>query len=151
LTGVPILIRGMGYGDIPPQKVIRLERFLQWKTDMTICNSYAGKQVWKQITGCPEEKITVVPNGFNFGKMQQTPYDFHRLRKLLELADDEPVVGCIGSIYDLKNPLMFVEVAATLVGSGTSAHFAWIGDGPMRLDMEYAICERGLKGRVHLL
>lgn len=151
IAGVPILIGGLRSSWTPPRRVLSMERVLRWRTDAVISNSSAGKQVWMELVGYPAEKITVVRNGFNFAEMGQEPIGSPSLRALLGITNDEPVVGCIGSIYDLKNPLMFVEVAAAIADGETRVHFVWIGDGPMRQDVERAIAERGLSGRVHLL
>jgi glycosyltransferase involved in cell wall biosynthesis len=107
--------------------------------------------VWTQLIGYPEERIAVVPNGFDFVEMENPPEGFRPLRELLSLTADELVVGCMGSIYNLKNPLMFVDVAASVVASGSKAHFVWVGDGPMRPEVERAIDRYGLRRVVHVL
>jgi glycosyltransferase involved in cell wall biosynthesis len=151
IVGVPILIGRVQSERIPPSRVIYAERLLRRKTDTIISNSFAGKRTWTELFGYPPEKVAVVQNGFNFEEIIQFPEGFRPLRELIGLSDDEPLVGCIGSMSIFKNPLMFIDVATAVIDSGIKAHFVWIGDGPMRQEVERVVAERHLGGMVHLL
>lgn len=151
IAGVPILIAGMRFAEMFPKKLFYAEQLLRYKTDIVVSNSFAGKQIWTKLVGYPEEKVVVVPNGFDFEEMESLPRGFRPLRELLGLPSGTTIVGCIGSVYDLKNPLMFVDVAASVISNETEVHFVWIGDGPMRKKVEHIIGERGLAEKVHML
>lgn len=151
VAGVPILIGGVRSEWTPPKRTLYLEMLLRPLTDMTISNSFAGRQAWARLTRRPPEEIIVVPNGFDFESMGSAPPGFRPLRELLGLPSGEAIVGCVGSIYDLKNPLMLVDVATSLAAQGVRAHFVWVGDGPMRREVERAVGDRGLGGVFHLV
>ena len=151
LAGTPVLIGGVRCAHALPRKVALMEKLLHPVTDAVISNSVAGRESWALRTGFPRERIFVVPNGLDATEMRRPPGGFRPLREVLSIPEGEPIIGCVGSIYDLKNPLMFVEVATCLVRGGGDGRFVWIGDGPMRGEMEDAIRSRHLAGRVHLM
>jgi glycosyltransferase involved in cell wall biosynthesis len=151
IAGSPVLIGGVRCEWTLPKKIVYAERLLRRKTDAVISNSFAGKRCWAAYTGYPEARIAVVPNGFNLEGGGQPPNGFRPLRGLLNLPADEPIIGCIGSLFERKKPMMFVDLAASVTARGAKAHFVWIGDGVMRPELERAIDSRGLRGVVHLL
>ncbi len=151
LAGIPILIGGVRSDWVPPKRILLIERLLRRKTKAIISNSLAGKKAWARMSPYPESGIVVVPNGFNFAEMERSPTGFRSLRDLLGIRADEFLVGSIGSIYHLKNPLMYVRVAAMVRDGGNRVHFAWIGDGPMREEIERSIDAHRLRGVVHII
>ncbi|MBI4520808.1 MAG: glycosyltransferase [Gemmatimonadetes bacterium] len=151
ITDVPFVIGGTQAMFSQPWRVRMLERVLRHRTDAVITNSEAAKRRWTRSTGYPPERIAVVPNGVDFREMERVPAGFTPLRELLGIPPHEPVVGCLASIYHEKNPGMFVEAAAAVNRADVCARFVWIGDGPLRADMEAAIRRHNLGARVHVL
>lgn len=149
--GVPILIGGVRSAVPPVRRVLLIERLLRRRTDAVVSNSSAGKRNWARLAGYPEEKIVVIPNGFDFEEMGEASTDPPAIHELLGLPACEPLIGSIGSVYELKNPLMFIEVAAAVNESAPRTHFVWVGDGPMRLEMERVVKRRGLSEVVHFI
>jgi glycosyltransferase involved in cell wall biosynthesis len=150
LAGVGPVVGGLRCIYVPPARVVWMERALRQSTAAVISNSHAAKHVWAYTVGYPKERIVVVPNGISFKEMSGRPTDGRSLRSLLGVPADTPLVGCVSSIYDLKNPLMLVRVSAQLNRSHPRTHFVWIGDGPMQTVLETAVNEAGLGNVFHL-
>jgi len=151
MVGVPILVGGVRCETQTEPKLMLVERLLRARTALTISNSTAGKRDWLRASHYPADSVRVVPNGFDFEGMRRRPHGLRRLRDLLGLPNDVPIVGTIGTLWERKNPTMFLDVAATIHGEGRRAHFVWIGDGSARAEVERAVRDRALAAVVHLM
>ncbi len=151
LAGIPHVVGSVRFGGRPPRKVICLERALRSVASAVVSNSQVGKDVWMRHIGTPEKDIFVVPNGVWSEEMSRPPSGFLALRDLLKLPASDPIVGCIGTLYDLKNPLMFVRVAAAVIAARPATQFVWIGDGPMRSAVDDAINATDVRDRIHVV
>jgi glycosyltransferase involved in cell wall biosynthesis len=151
LVGVPILVGGVRCEAQTYPRVILVERLLRGRTAATISNSLAGKRDWLGASHYPADSVRIVANGFDFDAMREPPAGFRRLRELLTVPADAPIVGTIGTLWERKNPSMFLDVAAGVRRAGRRAHFVWIGDGSARADVERARRAQGLEDVVHIL
>lgn len=149
-TRTPIMIGGLRCEYTPPARVLWSERALRPWTTAIISNSYAGKQAWSRLIGFAEQQIAVIHNGIDVDELARLPEGFRPLHELLNLHADTPLVGCVSSVYHLKNPLMFVRAAVKVRAANAAVHFVWIGDGPMRGDLEAAVREAGLENVFHI-
>lgn len=71
-------------------------------------------------------------------------------REELGIPQDAYVVGTVGQMRPQKAPLDFVAVARLLKQANDRARFVWIGDGPMRSDVEDAALRAGLNSALVL-
>lgn len=74
----------------------------------------------------------------------------HLVRARFGVRDDEFLVGSVGRLSAQKNPLDFVRVAERLLKRHEGVRFIYVGDGPLRSDVERALADAGIGDRVSL-
>jgi len=74
-----------------------------------------------------------------------------RVRSSLGARPDDVVVGSVGRLSPQKNPHDFVRVAAAVLSRHENVLFVYVGDGPMRSEIEQAVADAGIGGRLRLL
>lgn len=82
------------------------------------------------------------------------PARFHEtadgsLHRLLGLAVDVPLVGCVAALAPHKDLGTFLRTMAALRDGGSMAHGVVIGEGDLRAELEALRAELGLADRVH--
>jgi glycosyltransferase involved in cell wall biosynthesis len=122
---------------------LMIERILARFTDRIITVSTTLKsQLCDIYRIAPREKIEVVRLGFNladFASIAQSGY------RWAEKNNSEPaVVGWVGRLTEIKDPLLFVDLASALKTAGLSVRFIMVGDGPLRHAVEDKISDCGL-------
>lgn len=73
------------------------------------------------------------------------------LRSEVGVAEGAHLVGFVGHLVDQKRPERAVAVLRRLADRGVEAHLVVAGDGPLRAQVEAAIRQEGVAGRVTLL
>lgn len=71
-----------------------------------------------------------------------------RIRSEFRVPPGGALVGMVARLFPQKAPLLFLDVAASLLVDLPDTRFIFVGDGPMRQEFEAGIIGRGLKGRV---
>jgi len=121
---------------------LMIERILARFTDRIITVSALLKKQLSDVYGiAPPEKIEVVRLGFNLGDFASIAESGCRAEKK---PHELPVVGWVGRFTEIKDPLLFVELASALKTAGLSARFIMVGDGHLRHAVEESISRRGL-------
>jgi glycosyltransferase involved in cell wall biosynthesis len=108
-----------------------------------------SKDALASVEGFTGSPIEVIYNGL-------APTDTSReeptlLHHELNLDPSVPLIGYVGSLREVKNPLYLLEAFALLESSPSSAHLVYIGDGPLRPSLEQAVRSLGLEKVVHFL
>ena len=105
-------------------------------------------------SGCGNNKIldrsSVIYPGANFIPAIDNISNKATLRKNLNLAEDDFVVGAIARLDYQKNPLFFFRFAAFYAKINKDVKFLWIGDGAKSDKVVQLIKEKGLEDRVIL-
>ncbi|SRR6266478_6225818 len=156
LAGVPVLVHTF-HGNIfdgyfSPAKTrlfLFVERLLAHFTDriITVSRSQSSELVDKYKIGTPE-RLEVVRLGIDleaFESVGEVEADHANIR-----LNQELMIGWIGRFTEIKDPLLFVDLAAALKSAGTQAKFIMVGDGHLRQAVEARISERGLHGQIML-
>jgi glycosyltransferase involved in cell wall biosynthesis len=91
------------------------------------------------------EQFEVIPLGIDFDEVNARG---GRLREEIGMSADDPLVGIVGRLCEVKNHAMLIESAAKLQAEGTDARFAVIGDGHLRERLESLVRESGLASRI---
>jgi glycosyltransferase involved in cell wall biosynthesis len=124
---------------------LAIERLLAFFTDRVITVSdKLKKQLSAEYRIAPQDKIEVIRLGFDLREFSGIVQS--GVRRTRGQVRGPLIVGWVGRLTEIKDPLVFVEVAATLKAAGLPARFIMIGDGPLRQVIEAAISERGLNG-----
>jgi glycosyltransferase involved in cell wall biosynthesis len=154
LAGVPVVVHTFHghvfYGYFGPAKArlfIALERFCARLSNRLVA---PGEDLKRELVGyriAPAEKIAVVPYGLDLQPLANAPRRTGALRRELGLSDDARLVGVVGRLVPVKNLRLLLGAGARLKG----AHFAIVGDGECRPDLEARAAALGLRDRVHFL
>jgi len=109
--------------------------------DRIICVSRALTYL---LNESQEEKSEVIPNGI------EIPDSFHSreaLRRQMGLPQEVPIAGTVARFAPQKGIAILLEVAAKV----KEAHFAVIGEGPLKPELEARARGLGLRDRFHFL
>jgi len=97
-------------------------------------------------SGVDPARIRPVPSGIDLAELTALPPLRPSLRERLGIGADGFLVGNIGHLHRYKGQAVIPPAAARLPG----VHWAIVGEGPLRAELEAAIAGHGVKGRVHL-
>jgi glycosyltransferase involved in cell wall biosynthesis len=95
--------------------------------------------------GVREEKIVVNPNGVDVEKFR--PGIKGNIRKELNVADDETLVGFVGTFGPWHGVLELAK-AVTMIPPDARVRFLFIGAGKLREEVEHVVREAGMMERV---
>ncbi len=114
---------------------IMIERFLALCSTGIIAISKQQKKDLVRFKIAPAQKISVVPLGFDFGRI--LPVDPEScLRKELNIPEHKIVVAIIGRITQIKNHALFFRIAYEVLKLTDKVHFLVVGDGELRQHYE---------------
>jgi glycosyltransferase involved in cell wall biosynthesis len=158
LAGVPHVVHtvhGWGFHDrmhpLLKRTYVILERLLQPRTSTLVSVSNKTTRVGlEEGIGGPSD-YSLIRSGIPLGRFSPDRERGAGIRSRLGLEADDIVVGSVGRLSPQKNPHDFVRVAGLLSRGRTGLRFVYVGDGPMRGEIEAAIESAGLSDRVHLL
>ncbi|WP_367103881.1 glycosyltransferase family 4 protein [uncultured Psychrobacter sp.] len=95
--------------------------------DVIVCAAHVSKDYHISI-GYDESKMMVIPNGFDVEALSSTTEEEgSKVRKEINLSDDDTVIGTVGRFNPVKNQKLFVEVAANLVKDFPNLKFMMVG------------------------
>lgn len=117
----------------------KIEQFLSHFCDAVIVISKCEEEAALKRHICKKEKLHMIYNGIALSLPHHV-----KQRKELGIPEDAFVIGCTARIAYGKSPLLFVKAAQMIKKHINNAYFLWIGDGPMREEMEQAIQQTGL-------
>lgn len=96
--------------------------------------------------GMHPDKIEVIPNGVDFGRVEFDPSARERVRREHGIADGSRVVGVLGRLDPNKRFDLVIEAMAPLLEGGTTLLI--VGDGADRSRLEALARDRGVAGNV---
>jgi glycosyltransferase involved in cell wall biosynthesis len=128
---------------------IEAERRLARHTDVLIAVSPQIRDSLLALGIGTPQQFVVVPLGLDLGPFAaaRATAGAGRLRQLLGLGADTPLVGAVGRLAPIKDLGTLLAAVARLPG----VHVALLGDGECRRALEGRADELGLSGRAHFL
>ena len=118
------------------------------QVDAVVANSQAAADQATGHEGLDPSRVHVVRNA-----VVPVVVDDHvgpTLRREWGYSDAEIVVGCIGRLIVGKGHGLLLDVAELLHEEWPSLRYVFIGDGPLKDDLERQLEERGLQGVVSI-
>lgn len=112
------------------------EALLSRIPDWIICNSQAGF-LHSLTMGYPKSKMSVILNGIDTNRFFPDPELGQRLRKHLNIQENQKLIGMVARIDPMKDYPNFLKASALLIQKGEDVHFVCVGDGPVELISEY--------------
>ena len=157
LASVPVVVHtvhGWGFHEHMPARTRRtyevLERFLARHTDRLASVSERTTRAGLEAgVGRPEQYV-LIRSGVPLERFHPDEACRRRVRAGLGWPADGPVVGSVGRLSPQKNPLDFTRAAARIAATHPDARFLYVGDGPLRADIERELDATGLRDRVAL-
>jgi glycosyltransferase involved in cell wall biosynthesis len=124
---------------------VSIERYLGRRTDvfLAVGGSVAAEVVRRGIAA--PERVRVINPAIESARILASPAIRAAARSRLGVPIGCKVVGTVGRVDYQKAPQHFVDAIAAL--KRPDVYAVWIGDGPMRAQMERRAERRGLAGR----
>lgn len=135
------------FGPVRTALYKNIERFLARRSSRIIAISDKQKrELVDEHRICGEEKVSVIPLGFDLGRFQEEQAGKRALfRKVYGVADDEIAIGIVGRLVPIKNHDLFLEVIARVSkATGRRIRAFVVGDGEERERLQQRADELGL-------
>ncbi len=114
-------------------------------TDLLACSDDAGKWMFK------EKKYTVIKNSIDIEKYLYNNEKRQAIRKKIEIADDETLIGTVTRLNFQKNPMFLAKIFHELCNLNSKYKLLVIGDGELKGDMKYFFEQKQILQRVIFL
>lgn len=124
----------------------------RWLPSRIILNSEAARRTHQQV-GYVQNKLEVIPNGFDTSLFRPDPAARQRIRDELGISHDAPMIGIVGRFHPHKDHRGFIQAARVVADRCPRTHFVVVG-----FDLVYSEADLwswidavGLRERFHLL
>lgn len=117
-----------------------------------VYNSQISAEQHERMGYC-RSRTLVIPNGFDCDRFKPDPAARLRVRKMLRIRDDSPVVGLFARYHPMKDHRAFLEAAALVAAEEPDALFILAGT-EVSMDnhaLKKSVDELGISSRVRLL
>ncbi len=135
------------YGRLKTGVFIFLERMAARFCDRITNLTRLGMEDHIRLRIAPREKFMVIPPGIDIDRYAHPKRNRRIVRQELNIEPDSIVVGWVGRLDRVKNPLLFLE-AADLLKKVARLKFLVVGDGELMKEAEQFVQVRGLVGVV---
>ncbi len=100
-------------------------------TNIIALSAEQEKELTEKFSIAPHEKLSIIPLGVDEEVLLSNIGNGRRnFRSSFNLADDAVVIGSVGRIVPIKNQLLFLEVAKSILATGVrNVYFFIVGDG----------------------
>ncbi|MGA8224532.1 MAG: glycosyltransferase [Candidatus Acidiferrales bacterium] len=95
-----------------------------------------------------DSRVRVLYNGIDLSQFRQ-PIAKEEVRMELGIPLDAPMVGHVGRFVPPKNHCFLLEIAREVLKNRPEVHFLFVGDGPLRPEIEARTSAMGLSERIH--
>lgn len=126
---------------------VHLERLLGARTDVLLTVSDADRDTGEALGIRARVATEVVRGGIDLDAFRAARTG----RRGRTHSATGPLVGTVGRLVPAKDPLTAVRAIGLLGPEHPGLRFRWVGDGPLRADVEREVDEAGLGDRVELV
>ncbi len=127
------------------------EARLARQTERIVAVSHATARELLELEVVSREKLVVVPPGIDLAGLEASLVQGPGIREQLGAGSEDFVVGVVGRLAAVKQPLMALAVFETLARRYPQLHLVYIGDGDQRGSLERAVRKHPMSDRIHLL
>jgi len=113
--------------------------------------SSAVQEYLQSVYEIPDERISILENGID---TDDYPYSFRSrddLRERLGMAPEEPLAVVVGRFDTQKGYIYFQEALRDLVARQPMLRVVYVGEGPLRAELQRDLDAKGLTHVVHFL
>ena len=131
------------------QKIIEKRIF---KTSAAIiANSQAVKN-YLTVEGVAADKITVIYNGLDLSRLTPVETNREKICRKFHLPDNEKIkfITLVANLrHEVKNQLMFLRAAKSVLQKFPDAHFVLAGEGELKTGLEKMAKDLGIEKNTH--
>ncbi len=139
-AGVPHVICGIRVAERRSRFPLWLDRLTQGFVDHNVCVSQAVAKFAIEQGGLSPKKISVIPNAVDV-KFFSTATAADRAEFVF--SADAPLVLFVGRLDPQKAPLVLLEAFDRLLQRHPNWQLLFLGDGPLRSELEAEVARRG--------
>jgi glycosyltransferase involved in cell wall biosynthesis/GT2 family glycosyltransferase len=158
LAGVPQVthtVHGWGFHEHMPAALrrfyIALEKIMRsWTRPLVSVSNRTTRIGLESGIGTPDS-YRLIRSGIPTARFHPDPISREEVRRRLGVEPGGVLLGSVGRLSPQKNPMDFVRAAESLAPGRDHLRFVYVGDGPMREEVEEAVERAGLGGRLALL
>ncbi len=158
LAGVPHIthmLHGWGFNERMHPLVrgcyVGIERVLYWISEVLIPVSERTTRVGVEAGIGRPSKYRLIRSGIPLEVFRGDDVARLEARRALGVGPDEILIGSVGRLAPQKNPQDFIRVASAVLLRHEGVRFVYVGDGPMRDEIEEEIASAGIGDRLELL
>jgi glycosyltransferase involved in cell wall biosynthesis len=156
LAGVPVVchtfhghvLRGY-FGPSKSRLFTLVEKFCACLSDRLITLSDLLKNDLIAMGVAHADRIVVAPLGLDLKDFGRSQRGCGRFRSELKLDKAHKLVAVVGRLVKIKNVHLFIDAARIVHQHAPEAHFAVIGDGELRSELERHARSIGMNNAVH--
>lgn len=115
------------------------ERFLARLAHHHVCNTMDLAQRLTRLTGLPEDRVTVIPNGLDTERFVPVAEDFAPVRE---------TIVCVARMCEDKDHETLLEAFKILAAKNPRAELWLVGDGPLLRELSKKILRHPAKARI---
>lgn len=93
------------------------------------------------------EKAHMIKTQIQLSRQNQNKFS---IRSEYDINTDK-IIAMIGSVYDIKNPFLFCNIAREVLKKRDDVTFLWVGDGPMLAQMQNYVVDVGLEDKIKFI
>src|SRR5207245_1504278 len=128
-----------------------VERWLAHWADRIICVSEAEREDHLRLRIGPPEKFEVIHSCADIERFGRARIASSWQRRHLGLPPDGPLVGCVARLVPVKGVHYLLEALQSIRAAVPQATVVFVGDGPLRPELERRAAVLGLDGAVTFL
>jgi glycosyltransferase involved in cell wall biosynthesis len=131
------------------KRLARLPFLLGVKAFISV--SEASRRAQIERMGLPPARTRRIHNGIALSPPFDRNESRRRLRQILAVPFDAPLVGLVGRVAPQKGHRYLLEAAPGILARVPDARFVFVGEGPDRAAIETLAAEKGLSDTIHWL
>jgi glycosyltransferase involved in cell wall biosynthesis len=156
LAGVPVVVHTFHghvfHGYFSPVKTrffILLEQITARMSDTIIVLTEAQRaDLADQYHIALQDKFTIMSYGLDLDAFAHAPRKTGNFRQSWNIPPDAPLITIVGRLVPVKNHALFLNAAARVLEQVPDAHFAIVGDGELRHELEAQTDALGIRSAV---
>jgi glycosyltransferase involved in cell wall biosynthesis len=121
-----------------------------YPTHLAACSKYSARWLFGD-KAVDEDRVHIIKNAIDLDKFSFNPRTRSRKRAELGVTDRQLVIGQVGRMCFQKNQVFTLNVFAEVLKQRPDAVLVFVGDGPMRADVEAKIDMLGIRSNVRQL
>ncbi len=157
-AGVPVIVHtvhGWGFNREQPRHVYRfyvwLERVCARFTSAIVVVATPNRDEGLALGIGRPGQYRLIRSGIEIQSYRDVAMSRDQARDRLGLPRESFVIGSVGRLGEQKSPLDLLVAFVPVAAARPEARLVYVGDGPLRGELEAAVARAGLGDRVHLV